>query len=65
MLFRSKNGLAGSARNATTPNTVTEAGITMPSNVKSANVFDPNGNRLELNELLPETLTKKAMDAWK
>jgi catechol 2,3-dioxygenase-like lactoylglutathione lyase family enzyme len=60
-----KNDLAGSARNATTPNTVTEAGITMPSNVKSANVFDPNGNRLELNELLPETLTKKAMDAWK
>ncbi|MEQ1947847.1 MAG: VOC family protein [Bryobacteraceae bacterium] len=60
-----KNGLAGSARNATTPNTVAEAGITMPSNVKSANVFDLAGIRLELNELLPETLTKKAMDAWK
>ena len=58
-------GLPSAARNATTPSTVTEAGITMPSNVKSANVFDPNGVRLELNELLPESLTKKAMESWK
>jgi len=58
-------GLASVARNATTPNTVTEAGVTQPSNVKSANVFDPNGVRLELNELLPESLTKKAMESWK
>jgi catechol 2,3-dioxygenase-like lactoylglutathione lyase family enzyme len=58
-------GLASGARNATTPNTVTEAGVTQPSNVKSANVFDPNGIRLELNELLPESLTKKAMESWK
>ncbi len=58
-------GLASAARNATTPNTVTEAGITQPSNVKSANVFDPNGIRLELNELLPDSLTKKAMESWK
>ena len=58
-------GLASGARNATTPNTVTEAGVTQPSNVKSANVFDPNGVRLELNELLPDSLTKKAMESWK
>jgi len=58
-------GLASVARNATTPNTVTEAGVTQPSNVKSANVFDPNGIRLELNELLPDSLTRKAMEAWK
>jgi len=58
-------GLATGARNATTPNTVTEAGMTQPSNVKSANVFDPSGVRLELNELIPESLTKKAMDSWK
>ena len=58
-------GLASVARNATTPNTVTEAGVTQPSNVKSANVFDPNGVRLELNELLPESLIKKAMGSWK
>jgi catechol 2,3-dioxygenase-like lactoylglutathione lyase family enzyme len=58
-------GLASVARNATTPNAVTEAGVTQPSNVKSANVFDPNGVRLELNELLPESLTKKAMESWK
>jgi catechol 2,3-dioxygenase-like lactoylglutathione lyase family enzyme len=60
-----QNGLVPAARNATTPNTVTEAGVTQPSNVKSANVFDPNGIRLELNELLPDSLTKKAMESWK
>lgn len=58
-------GLASVARNATTPNSVTETGITRPSNVKSANVFDPTGVRLELNELLPDSLTKKAMESWK
>jgi hypothetical protein len=60
-----KAGLPSVARNATTPGTVTEAGVTQPSNVKSANVFDPNGVRLELNELLPDSLTKKAMESWK
>ena len=60
-----KAGLTSGPRNATLPNTVTEAGVTQPSNVKSANVFDPNGIRLELNELLPDSLTKKAMDSWK
>jgi catechol 2,3-dioxygenase-like lactoylglutathione lyase family enzyme len=58
-------GLASAARTTTTPATVTEPGVAMPSNVKSANVFDPNGLRLELNELIPESLTKKAADAWK
>jgi len=58
-------GLASVPRSATTPNTVTEPGVTQPSNVKSANVLDPNGIRLELNELLPESLTKKAMESWK
>ena len=58
-------GLESGARNSTKPNTVTEPGVTKPSNVKSANVFDPNGIRLELNELLPDSLTKKAMESWK
>jgi catechol 2,3-dioxygenase-like lactoylglutathione lyase family enzyme len=58
-------GLASATRNMNTPNTVTEAGIAQPSNVKNANVFDPNGVRLELNELLPESLTKKAIESWK
>ncbi len=58
-------GLQSAPRNSTTPNRVTEAGVTQPSNVKSANVFDPNGIRLELNELLPESLTRKAMESWK
>lgn len=58
-------GLASGARNATAPNTLTEAGFAQPSNVRNANVFDPNGIRLELNELLPDSLTKKAMESWK
>jgi catechol 2,3-dioxygenase-like lactoylglutathione lyase family enzyme len=58
-------GLESAPRNSTVPNRVTEPGITRPSNVKSANVFDPNGIRLELNELLPDSLTRKAMESWK
>ena len=58
-------GLPSSARTATTPGTVTEIGMVQPANVRSANVFDPNGIRVELNEWLPESLTKKAMDSWK
>jgi catechol 2,3-dioxygenase-like lactoylglutathione lyase family enzyme len=58
-------GLAAGARNATTPNTVSEAGMAQPSHVKNANVFDPNGLRLELNEWLADSLPKKAMEAWK
>ena len=66
LIAKLKNaGLTLAPRSSTTPNTVTEAGIVMPSNVKGANAFDPDGNRLELNELLPESLTKRAMDAWK
>ena len=57
-------GLPAAARTATTPNTVTEPGVAQPSNVKNANIFEPNGIRLELNELMPESLTKKATDAW-
>ena len=58
-------GLASGARNATTPNTVSEAGMAQPSRVKNANVFDPNGLRLELNEWLPDSLPRKAMESWK
>ena len=58
-------GLPSSARTATTPGTVTEIGMVQPANVRSANVFDPNGIRIELNQWLPESLTKKAMDSWK
>jgi catechol 2,3-dioxygenase-like lactoylglutathione lyase family enzyme len=58
-------GLPAPARGATTPKTASDPGVTQPSNVKSANVYDPQGLRLELNELIPESQTKKAMDAWK
>jgi len=57
-------GIAGATRNATTPGTVTETGVAQPSNVKNANVFDPNGLRLGLNELSPESLTTKATESW-
>ena len=60
-----QNGMPGSARTATTPGTVTEIGMVQPANVRSANVFDPNGIRIELNEWLPESLTKKAAESWK
>jgi hypothetical protein len=39
--------------------------MVQPANVRSANVFDPNGIRIELNEWLPKLLTKKAIDSWK
>ena len=57
-------GLPAAARTATTPNTITEPGVAQPSNVKNANIFKADGVRLELNELLPESLAKKATDAW-
>jgi catechol 2,3-dioxygenase-like lactoylglutathione lyase family enzyme len=57
-------GIPGAARNATTPGTVTETGVAQPSNVKNANIFDPAGLRLELNELGPESLTTKATESW-
>src|SRR5205814_1240027 len=57
-------GLAIPARGAMTPLTVSDPGVAQPSNVKNANIYDPNGLRLELNELIPESLTRKATEAW-
>jgi catechol 2,3-dioxygenase-like lactoylglutathione lyase family enzyme len=57
-------GVPGAPRNGTTPGTVTEAGTAQPSNVKNANIIEPDGLRIELNELLPESLTKKAAESW-
>jgi hypothetical protein len=34
------------------------------AHVKNVNVFDPDGIRLELNEYIPESLPKKAVDSW-
>ena len=53
-------GVPGSARGATTAGTLTEAGMAQPSNVKNGNLIEPDGLRLELNELIPESLTRKA-----
>ena len=52
------------ARAAKTPGSVTEPGTAQPSNVKNANVYDPAGLRLELNELSPESLTTKSTESW-
>ena len=60
-----QSGLASGPRDTTRPKTVSEPGLVQPSHVKSANVFDPNGLRLELNEWLPDSLPKKAVESWK
>ena len=52
-------GLPGSARGATTAGTVTEAGVAQPSNVKNANIIEPDGLRLELNELFRNLSQRK------
>jgi catechol 2,3-dioxygenase-like lactoylglutathione lyase family enzyme len=57
-------GIPSVARTATTPGSMTEPGTAQPSNVKNANVYDPAGLRLELNELSPESLTTKATESW-
>ena len=59
-----ETGIPSVARTATTPGSVTEPGTAQPSNVKNANVYDPAGLRLELNELSPESLTAKATQSW-
>jgi small basic protein len=35
------------------------------SHARLANVTDPNGIRIELAELTPESLQRKAIDSWK
>ena len=46
--------------------TVTDARISPAlSKAKLANVTDPNGIRLELNEAIPGSLTRQAMESWK
>src|ERR1700752_4462469 len=57
-------GLAAPPQNGRPANAVTEAGFSQNIFVKNANVYDPNGIRLELNELVPESLMKKAADSW-
>ena len=57
-------GLAAPPPNTPPANAVTAAGYSQNIFVKNANVYDPDGVRLELNELVPESLMKKAADAW-
>ena len=47
------------------PGTIGQAVTVSPgAHVKNVNVFDPDGTRLELNEYIPESLPKKAVDSW-
>jgi catechol 2,3-dioxygenase-like lactoylglutathione lyase family enzyme len=56
-------GLTAAAGNA--PGTIGQAVTVSPgAHVKNVNVFDPDGTRLELNEYIPESLPKKAVDSW-
>src|SRR5665213_538382 len=45
--------------------TVGDARVSGPTKALWSNIIDPNGIRLELIELTPESLHKKAEEAWK
>jgi hypothetical protein len=56
-------GLAAAAGNA--PGTMGQTvGVNPGARVRNVNVFDPDGIRMELNEYIPESLPKKAVDSW-
>ena len=57
-------GLPAAPPNGPATSAVTAAGFSQNIFVKNANVYDPNGIRLELNELVPESLMKKAAESW-
>ena len=57
-------GLPAAPPNGPLASAVTAAGYSQNIFVKNANVYDPNGIRLELNELVPESLMKKAAESW-
>jgi predicted enzyme related to lactoylglutathione lyase len=45
--------------------TVSDPRIVSPTMDKSVNVTEPNGIHIEVNELVPGSLTRKAVDGWK
>ena len=56
-------GLTAAAGNA--PGSIGQTVAVSPgARVKNINVFDPDGIRVELNEYIPESLPKKAVDSW-
>ena len=57
-------GLSAPQPNSQPANAVTAAGYSQNIFVKNANVYDPTGIRLELNELGPESLMKKSAESW-
>jgi lactoylglutathione lyase len=45
--------------------TTTDPRVSPQSKSKLANVTNPNGIRIELNELVPGSLTRQAVESWK
>ena len=57
-------GLSAAGRGGRPANAVGEEGYSQNIFTKNGNIYDPDGIRLELNELTPESLMKKAADSW-
>jgi catechol 2,3-dioxygenase-like lactoylglutathione lyase family enzyme len=60
----SQAGLPTATSNGPLASAMTQPGYSQNIFVKNANVYDPDGIRLELNELVPESLMKKAAASW-
>jgi predicted enzyme related to lactoylglutathione lyase len=45
--------------------TVSEPRVVSPTMERSVNVTEPNGIHVEVNELVPDSLTRRAFDDWK
>jgi catechol 2,3-dioxygenase-like lactoylglutathione lyase family enzyme len=59
-----QRGLPTAPSNGQPTSAVTAAGFSQNIFVKNANVYDPDGIRLELNELVAESLMRKAAESW-
>jgi hypothetical protein len=40
-------------------------GVNAGAHVRNVNMYDPDGIRIELNEYIPESLPKAAVEAWR
>jgi catechol 2,3-dioxygenase-like lactoylglutathione lyase family enzyme len=57
-------GLPAAGRGGRPTSAVGEPGYSQNILIKNGNVYDPDGIRLELNEINPDALMKKAADSW-
>jgi catechol 2,3-dioxygenase-like lactoylglutathione lyase family enzyme len=57
-------GLPAAAGNA--PGTMgPTVGVNAGAHVRNVNMYDPDGIRIELNEYIPESLPKAAVESWR